>query len=71
MMQQDRDQVIRQVKQAAGNNPTQLRYGRYYGRADQSGPIGNGVFEYSNGDVYCGSFLKGNINGQGISYLTI
>lgn len=65
MMQQDRDQVVRQAKQAAGPNAIQMRYGRFYGRADPSGPAGNGVFEFVNGDVYVGSFIKGNMNGQG------
>lgn len=61
--------MIRQAKQAAGTNAIQYRYGRYYGRTDQSGPVGNGVLEFLTGDVYCGSFARGNINGQGIEWL--
>lgn len=67
MIQIDREQTIRAAKQAAGPvQPVQLRHGRYFGRTDATGPTGQGLMEFMNGDVYCGSFARGNINGQGI-----
>ena len=64
---QDRDSVVKQFKTFAGNQPTQFRHGKYYGKSDPSGPAGEGVFEFANGDVYCGNFLRSAINGQGNS----
>jgi len=44
MIQIDREQTIRAAKQAAGAvQPIQLRHGRYYGRTDASGPVGQGL----------------------------
>jgi hypothetical protein len=44
MIQIDREQTIRAGKQAAGpGQPTPYRHGRYYGRTDGNGPVGQGV----------------------------
>lgn len=63
--QPNKTDIIDKAMRMAGGQVTNMKNGKFYGRLESDRPAGNGMFEFLNGDTYCGSF-KGGITGLGI-----
>lgn len=64
IQQPNKAEVVNRARQQAGGQVTTMKFGRFYGKMEADKPAGNGMFEFTNGDIYCGTF-NGGITGTG------
>lgn len=64
IQQPNKAETIERVLKQTGGQFTPMKHGKFYGRLESDKPTGHGMFEFLNGDIFCGNF-KGTITGTG------